>query len=467
MTPARVSIRRGLPRVAGGEPWPTFGNVAPVSQVDTPTDLHITSEVAMADLGPVRRGLPRVPGGEPWPPWGPVGVVSVHQTPGSRLSKSQTFGPQSSEEQSLPIQALRSSDSSRETTSTAKMSSTSGQDCLEVAQPATILEKPAEDEVNEVLATPRPRAEDKKADNVQRLIAGKSLQEWAKLLGLGALVVVGAAGAVVLMARGVTTLPGVDEFLVKYPGHYALPSFVEPGVPAWARWTHYLNFFFMVLIVRSGLAVRLQKKPPAFFTGKRSGTKVSIYVWMHTSLDILWAVNGIAFVVLLFVSGHWARIVPTSWEVFPQALSSLLQYLTLEWPLEDGWVNYNSLQQIMYFLVVFVAAPLAAITGLRMSDWWPENAKRLNRVYPAALARAIHFPVMLFFVLFVVVHVFLVFTTGMLRNLGHMFAGTSEIGWTGFLMFALGLAVAVLAAVAARPMILAQLARPFGRTSSR
>ena len=78
-----------------------------------------------------------------------------------------------------------------------------------------------------------------------------------------------------------------------------------------------------------------------------------------------------------------------------------LQYLTLEWPVEDGWVNYNSLQQLMYFTVVFVAAPLAAITGVRMSEWWPKDAEKLNRWYPAPVARAIHFPVMLFFVLFI------------------------------------------------------------------
>ena len=31
--------------------------------------------------------------------------------------------------------------------------------------------------------------------------------------------------------------------------------------------------------------------------------------------------------------------------------------MTLDWPVETGWVNYNSLQQIMYFVVVFIAAP--------------------------------------------------------------------------------------------------------------
>lgn len=283
-------------------------------------------------------------------------------------------------------------------------------------------------------------------------------------IGLGAIL---AAALIVLAARGVTTLPGVPGFLDRYPGEYPLPSFVREGFPAWVRWTHYLNFFFMVLIVRSGLAVRWQKKPPAFFTPKRGGEKVSIYAWLHTSLDILWIANGIVFVTLLFLTDQWARIVPTSWKVFPNALSALLQYLTLDWPTEDGWANYNSLQQLMYFAVVFVAVPLAAITGLRMSRWWPRDAGVLNRVYPLRVARVIHFPVLVFFVLFVVVHVFLVFTTGMRRNLNHMFAGNAGDGWLGFWMFALGLAVVTAVTVLAKPVVLAQLAAPFGCVSSR
>ena len=50
---------------------------------------------------------------------------------------------------------------------------------------------------------------------------------------------------------------------------------------------------------------------------------------------------------------------PTSWDVFPNALSVLIQYLSLDWPAENGWVAYNGLQLIAYFVTVFIAAPLA------------------------------------------------------------------------------------------------------------
>ena len=299
------------------------------------------------------------------------------------------------------------------------------------------------------------------------MIGSKSLGQWSKLVGLGLGGLIVAAGILILAARGVTTLPGVPEFLERYPGEYHIPDFVDPGFPGWVRWTHFLNIFFMVLIIRSGLQVRHQQKPPAFYTPKNGGKKISINLWLHTSLDLLWLANGVVFVVLLFVSGHWARIVPTSWEVFPNALSAALQYATMEWPMEDAWVNYNALQQLMYFIVVFIAAPLAAITGVRMSEWWPKDASTLNKIYPAPLARAIHFPTMLFFVFFILVHVFLVFTTGLRQNLGYMFAGTDVVGWAGLIWFLIAMVVVVAGWFAARPLLLAPIANLFGRVSSR
>lgn len=299
------------------------------------------------------------------------------------------------------------------------------------------------------------------------MIGSKTLTQWVKLGVLGAVGAVVAAGILVLAARGVTTLPGVPEWMERYPGEYDLPESSTPGFPWWARWSHFLNIFLMVLIIRSGLLVRTQQKPPAFYTPKRGGKKISINLWLHTSLDVIWVVNGVLFVIMLFVSGHWMRIIPTSWEVFPNALSAMLQYMTLDWPTENGWVNYNSLQQIMYFTIIFIAAPLAIVTGARMSEWWPKDAEKLNKVYPAPLARAVHFPTMLFFVLFIIVHVFLVFSTGALKNLNHMFAGTEAVNWTGFWLFALALFLTVAGWFAIRPLVLAPIASLFGKVSNR
>lgn len=299
------------------------------------------------------------------------------------------------------------------------------------------------------------------------MIGEKSLGEWGKLAGIGLGIAVVLAAVVVFISKWIYGLDSVQSWMEDYPGEYHLPDFVEDGFPAWARWTHFLNFFFLFLIIQSGLRVRRQAKPPAVWQPKKGGKKISIHLWLHTSLDLLWMLNGLIFVVLLFASGHWARIVPTSWDVFPNALSAILQYTSLNWPVENGWVNYNSLQQLMYFAVVFIAAPLSIISGLRQSEWWPKEAKTLNKIYPAPVARAIHYPTMLFFVLFVIAHVFLVFATGMKKNLDHMFAGNPDGGWGGFFWFVAAIFLSIAALFAARPLVIAPIAKLFGQVSAR
>jgi thiosulfate reductase cytochrome b subunit len=233
--------------------------------------------------------------------------------------------------------------------------------------------------------------------------------------------------------------------------------------------------FLMILIIRSGLQIRREQRPPAYWTPKRNASgKVSLTVWFHQALDILWLVNGVVFVILLFVTGQWMRVVPTSWEVFPNALSALLQYISLDWPTENGWVNYNGLQELAYFTTIFIAAPLAAATGFRMSAMWPKNAKRLSKAYPVEWARALHFPTMLYFVVFIVIHVVLVMATGALRNLNHMYAAQGSTdpaayadNWLGFWLLVVSLVVIAGAWIAARPLVLAPIARLFGTVSNR
>lgn len=280
-----------------------------------------------------------------------------------------------------------------------------------------------------------------------------------------------AAVIVVLLAQWLRTLAPVQGFLQQYPGHTKVVEGTPTGFPAWLNAQHFLSSLFILLIIRSGWQVRTTKRPTAFYTRNNNSPfktknlpgRISLQLWSHLSFDILWVLNGVVFVILLFVTGQWLRIVPTSWEVIPNAVSAALQYASFNWPTEDGWTNYNSLQVLAYFATVFIAAPLAIITGLRMSGLWPRDAKRLNRVYPIGLARAVHFPVMLYFVLFIIVHVVLVFATGALRNLNHMYASHDAVNWVGFAFFAGSVIVMAAAWIAARPVLLRPLAALTGK----
>jgi thiosulfate reductase cytochrome b subunit len=247
------------------------------------------------------------------------------------------------------------------------------------------------------------------------------------------------------------------------------PGVVDPaanapvGLPVWVNVTHFLNMLFLLLIIRTGLSIRSKKRPPAFWTPRRklfgqAPRRVGINVWLHNTVDILWVLNGAVYLVLLFATGQWVRTVPTTWEVFPNALSALLQYLTFTWPVENPWVSYNGLQVLAYFGVTFLLAPLAILSGLRLSRAWPLDAPRLNRWVPEKPVRWVHNVVLFLFLAFIVVHVALVLFTGAVRNLNVMFAANDGMSWLGTIIFVASLAVLAGAWFALTPGVQKRLA---------
>ncbi|MFF2493606.1 cytochrome b/b6 domain-containing protein [Agromyces sp. NPDC058064] len=465
------TLRRGLPRTPGGEPWPPAAAApaaasaadlaapaaaavaapaeaapggAPAAASATAPATAQPAATAVAGGVALRRGLPRTPDGEPWPP---AGTAPVRP---ERVVAAPVEAPQAVEPEPVAAPAPAAPAAAAAVTPAPAP-----------APRPTPAPQPRRAAV--AVASARPEAEP-----WPKRYGPYTRAEWAGGLAIGGFGLLLAATGVVVVVNWLLALAPMQDFIATYPGEYHLPESAPVGIPAWIGWQHFFNVFLIVLIIRSGLQVRTQKRPTAFWSPRwNAKRKISLSLWFHQSLDILWLVNGLVFVVLLFATGQWMRIVPTSWEVFPNAISALLQYLSLDWPTENGWVNYNSLQQIAYFVTVFVAAPLAVITGVRMSGLWPKNAKTLNRIYPVEWARAVHFPVMLYFVLFIIVHVGLVFATGALRNLNHMYASQDVVNWTGFWIFVGSLAVIAAAWVAARPLVLAPIARLFGKVSGR
>lgn len=304
------------------------------------------------------------------------------------------------------------------------------------------------------------------------MMAARSRSRWLALVWLIPAALVLLAGAV-LAARWLRELPEVMSFMAAYPGETALAEGAPVGLPPWLGWQHFFNGFLLLLVIRTGWQIRTNPRPAAFWTRNNRGAvrtknpphRVSLTLWFHLSLDALWVLNGVVFIVLIFVTGHWVRVVPTSWDVLPNAVSVFIQYLSLDWPTENGWVNYNSLQLLAYFVTIFIAAPLAIITGLRMSPAWPAAFATLNRLYPVTVARRIHFPVMLWFIGFTVVHVALVLATGALRNLNHMYAARDDGSWIGFFIFGGSVVVMIAAWIAARPVFLRPVASLTGTVS--
>lgn len=243
----------------------------------------------------------------------------------------------------------------------------------------------------------------------------------------------------------------------------AVGSVAEPAsFPAWLRIAHYVNFLFLVLLIRSGLQI-LMDHPRLYrnvhctpgtewlrltpievprdrvWTSKDDSRHLSPWIGLpggrhtvgmarhwHFLSVLFWVGNGLVFAILLFATGQWRRLVPTSWHVVPDAWAVFVRYVTFH-PLPDlnGFFHYNALQQLTYFGVVFVLAPLAILTGLSMSPaltarfaWFPRLPG--NR----QIGRSIHFLVLCAFLLFLVAHVTLVALTGLARNMNHIVMGT-------------------------------------------
>lgn len=478
----QVTLRRGLPRVAGEESWPavdtasvrastTSPAVAPAASelpvpaaAQTPEAAHtpetatnVAPTEATARTVPqeqsLRQGLPRVVGEAHWPL---TATAQVQQ----RVPAEE---PVVAAEPVIEQPAVATAPVASAAPAAPAVPASPAPAAPTASQPAAA--KPAAAKP----AAAKPAAT-KPVEKRPSLLA----HPWAKfvLLGIGLIVV---AAIAVLASRMFLGSQAGQGFLGNYPGEYHLPESAPEGFPAWLGWQHFLNVFLMVLIIRSGIQIRGETRPAAFWTPRgRTDGKVSLTIWFHQSVDLLWLINGALFMVLLFATGQWMRVIPTSLEVFPNAISAALQYMSLDWPTDNGWVNYNSLQQLAYFATIFIAAPLAAVTGFRMSAMWPKKAKKLSAIYPMELARKLHFPVMLYFVAFILIHVLLVLSTGALRNLNHMYAAQGSAdptefanNWFGFWMFVVSLVVIVGAAFAARPFILAPIASAFGKVSSR
>lgn len=294
----------------------------------------------------------------------------------------------------------------------------------------------------------------------------------------------GAAIVVMAILVGIAiwmrSTAGVQEFIARYPGETHLPDGAPVGLPGWLGWQHFLNMFFMLMIIRSGLLIRTTPKPDSFFTRdntkfiktKGDPVKISMNHVVHFTFDFLWVINGIVFFILLFATGQWMRIVPTSWEAFPNAVSAIIQYASLNWPHENGWVNYNALQVFAYFVTVFIAAPLAIVSGYRLSEIWPIKGN-FNNIYSIKIATAIHVSVMVYFIAFTIVHVFLVFATslasghGLLGNLSHVFGSQENAPLLGFIVFAIAIIVMAAAWVLIRPIFIATFVSRFGKVTTR
>lgn len=242
------------------------------------------------------------------------------------------------------------------------------------------------------------------------------------------------------------------------------------GFPWWLSLSHWVNFFFLLLIIRSGLSILADHPRLYWNNGCAPDTEWIRFTPVKVPNDRVWTakedarylspvaglpgyrhsvglarswhfitvplflLNGVVFTGLLFFTDQWKRLIPVSLQIIPDSWNVFVHYATFHMPVEpNGFYHYNALQQISYFGVVFLLAPIAMFSGMAMSPaidnrfhWFPKLFGNRQG------ARSVHFLVMLAYVVFIIIHVAMVVATGFTRNMNHITTGAdSPVNLTG------------------------------------
>lgn len=260
----------------------------------------------------------------------------------------------------------------------------------------------------------------------------------------------------------------------------------ELGFPLSIRITHWFNFLFVALLVRSGIAI-LAAHPKLYwnmhawpttewlrFTRKKlpndrmwcstdeevgwpgwlalpGGHALGLGRYWHFFSALCWMMCGALYLAVLFTSDQWRRLVPTSWEIFPCAWKTMLAYLRFESPEPDPPYTYavglpfNALQQLTYFGVIFFLAPFQILTGHAQSPSILGRFPWYERMFGSRQgARSLHFIGLVAFVIFFVIHLAMVVWHGFAAEMDKMVLGRTEA--TGSWL-AVGLGLGIIGAV--------------------
>lgn len=148
--------------------------------------------------------------------------------------------------------------------------------------------------------------------------------------------------------------------------------------------------------------------------------------YLHFQSAWIAVLTGLLYAISFFFTGHLRRnLLPRkadlSWRVLA---SSIADHLRFKRPsAAEAW-SYNVLQRLSYLFVIFVLFPLVIWSGLAMSPAFVS-------AFPVAVtslggqqsARTIHFFVSVALVLFLLVHVVMVFVAGFKSRMRAMITG--------------------------------------------
>jgi thiosulfate reductase cytochrome b subunit len=233
-----------------------------------------------------------------------------------------------------------------------------------------------------------------------------------------------------------------------------IPQMTEtprPRHPALVRVTHWLIALSFLALLLTGVEILISH--PRFYWGETGNDNTSAlfqlplpasrdmvrtgygYVlpdqngwsrYLHFEAAWVAVLTGLVYLAFGLLRGHFRRnLVPERADRSWKGLAiGIRRHLRFRRPAEEEAGSYNVLQRLTYLLVIFVLFPLVIWTGLDMSP-------AFTSVFPGAVtvlggrqsARTLHFFVSIALVLFLLVHVLMVYLAGFRRRVGAMITG--------------------------------------------
>jgi thiosulfate reductase cytochrome b subunit len=145
----------------------------------------------------------------------------------------------------------------------------------------------------------------------------------------------------------------------------------------------------------------------------------------YLHFEAAWALvlTGVVYLIFGIVSGHFRRnLVPdTTGRTLSRALADHLRFKPP--PDAEAW-SYNSLQRLAYLVVIFVLFPLVVWTGLAMSPAFTSAIPFTVTAFGGRQsARTLHFFISVALVVFLFVHVAMVWRAGFRNRVMAMITG--------------------------------------------
>jgi len=218
-----------------------------------------------------------------------------------------------------------------------------------------------------------------------------------------------------------------------------------PRHTAVVRITHWVSALSFAVLLGSGIAILLAH--PRLYWGETGAVGQPSLLdlplpfvldvpirgpgrYLHFLFAWVMVFTGLVYVLLGLATRHFGRnLLPARGQFSVRAIADVLgKHLRFHRSSEEELATYNILQRLSYTTVVFVLLPLMIWTGLAMSP-------AVTSVFPFLVtafggqqsARTIHFFVSGALVLFVFVHVAMVWQTGFKNRMRAMLTGRSAV----------------------------------------